>query len=52
MHTDVQTFALGEANRALRLLKEGKIQGRGVLAIPAYISFLELLAGSQINGLA
>lgn len=34
IHTEVQTFALEEANRALRLLKEGKIQGSGVLAIP------------------
>ncbi len=34
IHTEVQTFALEEANHALRLLKEGKIQGGGVLAIP------------------
>lgn len=34
IHTEVQTFVLEEANHALRLLKEGKIQGGGVLAIP------------------
>jgi propanol-preferring alcohol dehydrogenase len=28
---EVQEFALGEANKALRLLKGGKIQGAGVL---------------------
>ena len=33
IHTEVQTFALGEANRALLLLKQGKIQGAGVLRV-------------------
>jgi len=30
---EVQKFKLEEANRALRLLKQGKIQGAGVLRI-------------------
>ena len=34
VHTEVEVFPLAEANRALRLLTEGKIQGAGVLAIP------------------
>jgi propanol-preferring alcohol dehydrogenase len=34
--TEVQEFELGEANRALRLLKQGKIQGAGVLRISDY----------------
>lgn len=33
VNTEVQTFALGEANRALLLLKQGKIQGAGVLRV-------------------
>ena len=31
---EVQEFDLREANRALIMLKEGKIQGAGVLRIP------------------
>lgn len=34
IQTQVQTFPLEEANRALRLLKEGRIQGAGVLEMP------------------
>jgi len=34
IRTEVQAFALEEANRALLLLKQGKIQGAGVLRIP------------------
>jgi propanol-preferring alcohol dehydrogenase len=34
VRTEVQTFPLNEANEALRLLKEGKIDGAGVLKIP------------------
>ncbi len=34
IRTEVQTFALEEANRALLLLKQGKIQGAGVLRVP------------------
>lgn len=34
IRTEVQTFPLNEANEALRLLKEGKIDGAGVLKIP------------------
>ena len=34
IHTEVQTFALSDANEALQLLKEGKIDGAGVLKIP------------------
>ena len=33
VRTEVQTFPLREANRALQLLKEGKVQGAGVLVI-------------------
>jgi propanol-preferring alcohol dehydrogenase len=33
IHTEVQEFSLEEANRALTLLKQGKIQGAGVLRI-------------------
>jgi len=33
IHTEVQEFALEEANRALLLLKQGKIQGAGVLMV-------------------
>lgn len=33
VNTEVQTFALGDANRALLLLKQGKIQGAGVLRV-------------------
>ncbi len=33
IHTQVQEFALEEANRALLLLKQGKIQGAGVLRV-------------------
>lgn len=33
VHTEVQTFPLREANRALQLLKEGKVQGAGVLMV-------------------
>lgn len=33
VRTEVEVFPLAEANRALRLLKEGKIQGAGVLAV-------------------
>ena len=33
IHTEVQEFALEEANRALLLLKQGKIQGAGVLRV-------------------
>ncbi len=34
VHIEVQTFALEEANRALKLLKQGRVQGAGVLVIP------------------
>jgi len=34
VRTEVQTFPLNKANEALRLLKEGKIDGAGVLKIP------------------
>lgn len=34
IRTEVQAFALEEANRSLLLLKQGKIQGAGVLRIP------------------
>ncbi len=34
IRTEVQAFALQEANRSLLLLKQGKIQGAGVLSIP------------------
>ncbi len=33
IHTEVQEFSLEEANRALLLLKQGKIQGAGVLRV-------------------
>jgi propanol-preferring alcohol dehydrogenase len=33
IHTEVQEFPLDEANRALMLLKQGKIQGAGVLRV-------------------
>jgi propanol-preferring alcohol dehydrogenase len=33
IHTEVQEFSLEEANRALLLLKQGKIQGAGVLKV-------------------
>jgi alcohol dehydrogenase, propanol-preferring len=33
IHTEVQEFPLAEANRALLLLKQGKIQGAGVLRV-------------------
>jgi propanol-preferring alcohol dehydrogenase len=33
IRTQVQSFALEEANEALRLLKQGKIQGAAVLRI-------------------
>ena len=33
IHTEVQEFALEEANHALLLLKQGKIQGAGVLRV-------------------
>ena len=33
IHTEVQEFPLEEANRALLLLKQGKIQGAGVLRV-------------------
>ncbi len=33
IHTEVEVFPLAEANRALRLLKEGKIRGAGVLKV-------------------
>lgn len=33
VRTEVQTFPLREANRALQLLKEGKVQGAGVLMV-------------------
>ena len=33
IHTEVQEFPLAEANRALTLLKQGKIQGAGVLRV-------------------
>lgn len=33
IHTEVQEFSLQEANRALLLLKQGKIQGAGVLIV-------------------
>ena len=33
IHTEVQEFALEEANRALLLLKQGKIHGAGVLRV-------------------
>jgi alcohol dehydrogenase, propanol-preferring len=33
IHTEVQEFSLEEANRALSLLKQGKIQGAGVLRV-------------------
>jgi len=33
IHTEVQEYALEEANRALLLLKQGKIQGAGVLRV-------------------
>jgi len=32
--SEVQEFELREANKALILLKQGKIQGAGVLIIP------------------
>jgi propanol-preferring alcohol dehydrogenase len=34
VRTEIQTFELKEANKALLLLKQGKIQGAGVLQIP------------------
>lgn len=34
IRTEVQIFPVGEANRALLFLKQGKIQGAGVLEIP------------------
>jgi propanol-preferring alcohol dehydrogenase len=34
VHTEIQVFALEEANLALRMVKESKIQGAGVLEIP------------------
>jgi len=34
VHTEVQTFLLGEANEALMLLKAGKIEGAAVLEMP------------------
>ena len=34
IHTEVQTFELEEVNHSLKLLKQGKIQGAGVLRIP------------------
>lgn len=33
VHTEIETFPLEEANRSLRKLKEGRIQGAGVLQI-------------------
>jgi propanol-preferring alcohol dehydrogenase len=33
IHTEVQEFSLEEVNRALLLLKQGKIQGAGVLRV-------------------
>jgi len=33
IRTEVQVFGLGEANQALKLLKEGNIQGAGVLEV-------------------
>jgi propanol-preferring alcohol dehydrogenase len=33
IHTEVQKFALEEANKALLLLKQGRIQGAGVLRV-------------------
>jgi propanol-preferring alcohol dehydrogenase len=33
IRTEVQEFDLNEANRALMLLKQGKIQGAGVLKV-------------------
>jgi propanol-preferring alcohol dehydrogenase len=33
IHTEVQEFSMEEANRALLLLKQGKIQGAGVLRV-------------------
>ncbi|MDA8219187.1 MAG: zinc-dependent alcohol dehydrogenase family protein [Dehalococcoidales bacterium] len=35
IRTEVEVFPLGEANRALRLLKEGQIRGAGVLEVDA-----------------
>lgn len=34
LHTEVEEFPLAEANRALQLLKQGRIRGAGVLRIP------------------
>ncbi len=34
IHTEVQSFELEDVNRSLLLLKQGKIQGAGVLRIP------------------
>jgi len=33
VRTRVETFRLEEANRALELLKQGKLSGAGVLAV-------------------
>ncbi len=33
VHTETQRFPLAEANRALQLLKQGRMQGAGVLAV-------------------
>lgn len=33
IRTEVQVFPLEEANQALQLLKQGKIQGAGVLMV-------------------
>jgi propanol-preferring alcohol dehydrogenase len=34
VRTEIQVFPLAEANLALRMVKESKIQGAGVLEIP------------------
>lgn len=34
LRTEVESFPLAEANRALQLLKQGRIQGAGVLVMP------------------
>jgi propanol-preferring alcohol dehydrogenase len=34
IRTETQSFRLGEANHALQLLKQGRINGAGVLVIP------------------
>ncbi len=34
VRTEIETFRLEEANRALQLLKQGRIQGAGVLVVP------------------